>query len=170
MLEIYGVIIVEFLFLKQKQKKIPLADFFLFLCLWMAYTACSSNQECYWVVFLGTKLALGGQVFHIYIYTHIYEWCCPQTQEITHRESIVFIMLNYYFLDFLIFCLTIEVIGEVWNLCVYWQVPRRLRKHFKSLKLGMKSVEGVGFLKLIYSIIKSQDTMEICWGSVTGLC
>ena len=38
------------------------------------------------------------------------------------------------------------------------------------LKLGMKSVEGVGFLKLIYSIIKTQDTMEICWGSVTGFC
>lgn len=33
MLEIYGAIIVEFLFLKQKQKKIPLADFFLFLSL-----------------------------------------------------------------------------------------------------------------------------------------
>ena len=38
------------------------------------------------------------------------------------------------------------------------------------LKLRMKSMEGMAFLKLIYSIIKTQGTMEICWGSVTGLC
>lgn len=50
---------------------------------------CSSNQECYRVVFLRTKLFCGG--YFIYIF---YEWCCPQTQVITDRESSVYIMLN----------------------------------------------------------------------------
>ena len=82
-----------------------------------------------------------------FIYIYFYEWCCPQTQEITHRDSSVYIMLNYYFLDFLIFYLTIEVIGEAWNQCVYWQVPRRLRKHFKSFKTRDEICGGSGISK-----------------------
>lgn len=46
MLEIYGVIIVEFLFRKQKQKENTTADFFHFYVFvdWFSYTTCS-NQD-----------------------------------------------------------------------------------------------------------------------------
>lgn len=58
-----------------------------------------------------------------------------------------------HFFDFLIFCLIIKVIGE------------DLENISNHLKLGRTSVEVMGFIKLIHSIIKAQvkrhfDPME----------